>query len=154
MNLRKLSGMYRWLRWDIALVIVAVIFAGVMVQVASTRPLTSLEGVLFQFTILGAGLFGSYRFGQSSAAKAARDVVRPHARSALRTILSLRDSLVRLSSTIEEFRADNADSRLDIIQAVIHEQIPMGRSAVEDWRDIVPDDVDEVLKQWPEQREV
>ena len=26
--------------------------------------------------------------------------------------------------------------------------IPNGRSAIEDWRDIVPDDVDEVFERW------
>ena len=67
-----------------------------MIAVASLRPLTSLEVVLLQVLTLGAGLSGSFWLGRSSAAEAARDVIRPHARSALRTILALRDSLFRL----------------------------------------------------------
>ena len=86
--------------------------------------------------------------------EAARDVVRPHARSALRTILSLHDSLVRLSRRIEEFKRTSDDHRFDIVQAIVHEQIPIGGSAVEDWRDIVPEDVEEVLERWGEETEV
>ena len=78
----------------------------------------------------------------------------PHARSALRTILSLRDSLVRLSGRIEDFKAQTPDSRLDVIQSIIDEQIPMGRSAAEDWRDIVPDEVDDVIEGWIKDKEV
>ena len=144
----------KWLRWDIAFIAVSVVLAAVMIIVASDRRLTSPEIILFQVLTLGIGLLGSYRFGRYAAREAAYDVVRPHARSALRTILSLRDSLYRLSHRIEEFKADDPDSRLDIVQAIIHEQMPMGRSAVEDWRDIVPDDVDEVLQRWPRQEEV
>ena len=109
---------------------------------------------MFQVMSLGVGLFGSFWLGRFSAMEAARDVVRPHARSALRTILLLRDSLYRLSIMIEEFKQDSDDVRLDKIQSVVNEQIPVGLSAVEDWRDIVPDDVDEVLKRWTDQGEV
>lgn len=97
---------------------------------------------------LGAGLSGSFWLGRSSAAEAARDVIRPHARSALRTILALRDSLFRLSIRIEEYKQDANDDQLDTIQSIVHEQIPICGSAVEDWRDVVPDDVDEVIRQW------
>ena len=55
---------------------------------------------------------------------------------------------------IEEFKQDSDDVRLDKIQSVVNEQIPVGLSTVEDWRDIVPDDVDEVLKRWTDQGEV
>lgn len=138
----------KWLRWDIALIILSVVFAIVMIVVASTRPLTSLEVVLLQVLTLGAGLSGSFWLGRSSAAEAARDVIRPHARSALRTILALRDSLFRLSSTIEDFKSVGEDHRLDVIQSIIHEQMPICGSAVEDWRDVVPEDVEEVIGQW------
>ena len=122
-----------------------------MLVTSAVRPLSSLELGLWQVLSLAAGLFGSYKFGQSSSASAARNLIRPHARSALRTVLSLRDSLFRLSNTIEEFKTTDADYRLDVIQAIVTEQIPIGRSAVEDWIDIVPNDVEEVLNQWTEE---
>ena len=153
MNSRPTTGKYGWLLWVIPLILILVLLAAVII-VASIRDLTSLEIIMFQVLTLGVGLFGSFWLGRFSAMEAARDVVRPHARSALRTILSLHDSLSRLSGRIEEFKGEGADHRLDIIQSTIHEQIPIGRSAVEDWRDVVPDDVDEVLKRWVEQTEV
>lgn len=122
--------------------------------VSSGRALSQLEVVMFEVLTLGLGAFGSFWFGRSSAREAAREMVRPHARSALRTILSLRDSLVRLSGRIEELKMEGADHRLDIVQSIVHEQIPIGRSAVEDWRDFVPEDVEEVLKRWNEETEV
>ena len=153
MNLRLTTGKYGWLLWVIPLILILVLLAAVII-VASIRDLTSLEIIMFQVMSLGVGLFGSFWLGRFSAMEAARDVVRPHARSALRTILLLRDSLYRLSIMIEEFKQDSDDVRLDKIQSVVNEQIPVGLSAVEDWRDIVPDDVDEVLKRWTDRGEV
>ena len=153
MNLRLTTSKYGWLLWVIPLILILVLLAAVII-VASIRDLTSLEIIMFQVMSLGVGLFGSFWLGRFSAMEAARDVVRPHARSALRTILLLRDSLYRLSIMIEEFKQDSDDVRLDKIQSVVNEQIPVGLSAVEDWRDIVPDDVDEVLKRWTDQGEV
>ena len=153
MDLRLTTGRYGWLLWVIPLILILVLLAAVII-VASIRDLTSLEIIMFQVLTLGIGLFGSFWLGRSSAIEAARDVVRPHARSSLRTILLLQDSLYRLSIMIEEFKQDDGDIRLDRIQTVVNEQIPIGRSAVEDWRDVVPDDVDEVLKRWVEQGEV
>ena len=59
-----------------------------------------------------------------------------------------------MSGRIEDFKAQTPDSRLDVIQSIIDEQIPMGRSAVEDWRDIVPDEVDDVIEGWIKDKEV
>ena len=136
------------------LIVVAVSFAIVLVVLASIRPLTSLETVLLQILIFGAGLSGSFWLGRSSATESAREVIRPHARSAIRTILSWHDSLFRLSVRIEDYKEIGPDARLDIIQSIINEQIPIGRSAVEGWRDIVPNDVDEVIARWTEEQRV
>lgn len=149
MNSKTSNGNVRsLLRWETLLIIIAVVVAVAMIVTSANRPLTALETVLFQLVTLGAGTAGSFLLGRASAAQAARDVIRPHARSALRQLLVLRDSLRRSSDKIEEFKASGDDPRLDIIQAILNEQIPMERSAIEDWRDIVPDDVEDVIKQW------
>ena len=153
MNSRITIGKYGRLLRVIPLILILVLLAPVII-VASIRDLTSLEIIMFQVLTLGIGVLVSFWVGRASATEAARDVVRPHARSALRTILLLRDSLYRLSIMIEEFKQGSDDVRLDMIQSVVNEQIPIGRSAVEDWRDVVPDDVDEVLKRRVEQTEV
>ncbi len=81
---------------------------------------------MFQVVTLATGLLASYRFGRNSARDAAYDVIRPHARAALRRILALRDSIFRLSGRIEGYKADgDDDNRLNIIQAIIEEQLPI-----------------------------
>ena len=154
MNLSNPAGKSKWLRWDIGLIIVSILFAAVMIIVASIRPLTSLEIVLLQILALGAGLSGSFMLGRISAGQAARDVIRPHVRSSLRTNLLLRQSLFRLSRRIDEFNAVDPDHRLQLIQSVVHEQISIGRAAVQDWRDAAPDeDIEAVLNTLTEQAE-
>ena len=41
---------------------------------------------------------------------------------------------------------------LDVIEAIVLEQIPTGADALEDWRDIVPDDVADVERRLREQQ--
>ena len=154
MDSKHLAGKRQWLILGIVLIIISAALSTYMIIVAAERPLTALEVALFQVLSLGVGLLGALFVGRFSAAEAARDVIRPHARSALRTTLSLRDSLFRLSRRIEEFKRTSDDHRFDIVQAIVHEQIPIGGSAVEDWRDIVPEDVEEVLERWGEETEV
>lgn len=126
-----------------------IIALSAMIAVSSFRPLSQLEAVLFQVLTLVTGLLGSYRFGRNAAREGAFEIIRPHARSALRSILTLHTSLYGLSLRIEEMKTDEPDSRLDLIQAVIEEQIPLGASAVEDWKDVAPSEVDEVIRSWP-----
>lgn len=137
---------------DLPLIGLGLAFAialGAMIVVSSMRDLSQLEAILFQVVILVTGLLGSYRFGRNVARDTAYDVIRPHARSALRSILALRDSLYNLSARIEGFKDDEPNHNLDLVQAVIAEQIPLAGSAVEDWRDIAPRDVAEVIQRWP-----
>ena len=103
---------------------------------------------MWQVVSLALGVYGSYKFGQNAARAAAQDVIRPHARSAVRRLLAWRDSLLSLSVRIEDFRLDGEDPRLDIIQVIIEEQLPAGDFAIEDWRDIVPEEVDEIVDWW------
>ena len=72
------------------------------------------------------------------------EVIKPHARSAFRRVTALYQSLYRLSNRIEELNRENPDNRLELIQALVHEQIATGQDAMEDWRDIVPEDVEEI----------
>ncbi len=152
--MRSVDSAYHTKWWqDIPLIGLGLAFLialGGMISVSSIRDLTQLENILFQIVTLATGLLGSYRFGRNAAKAAAYDVIRPHARASIRRILSLRDSLFRLSEWIEDYKTEGSfDYRLNVIQAIVNEQIPTGGSAVEDWRDIVPDDVDEILGSWP-----
>ena len=108
------------------------------------RSMSAVENTLFQVLISGTGLLGSYIFGKNSAAAGALDVVKPHARAAFRRVFALYRSLYRLSSKIEALKEEGPDHRLDLIQALVNEHIGTGEDAIEDWRDIVPEEVKEI----------
>ena len=144
-SLRLTTGMAQnWLQ--ILLLAVCILAAVAVVGLTIFRDLTTLEFGLFQLLILATGLLGSYIFGRNAARVGAMEVLKPHARAAFRRIMALYNSLYRLSNRIEELSAENPDNRLDLIQALVNEQITTGQDAMEDWRDIVPEDVEEIEK--------
>lgn len=133
------------------LVVASIVVAIIFVKVVSERPLTQLESAFFQMFVLLAGLSGSFIFGRQSAIKSAREIIKPHARSAFRRVLSLYNSLSRLAFTIDHAKSSNSNSMkeqavLDKLEAIVTEQIFTANDALEDWGDIVPDDVDELRK--------
>lgn len=130
----------------------AIIIAVIFVVVAAYRDLTALENVLLQVFSLGLGLIGSYVLGRESARDAAREMVKPHARSAFRRLLSLYRSLSRLAYAIQIMRSDGdihpeTTRVLDKLEGIVVEQIATADDALEDWRDIVPEDVAELRAQ-------
>ena len=123
----------------------AVVLSVGIVIVSAFRPLSTLETALWQLITLAAGLYGSYLLGQKAARESAMDLLRLHARSAVRRLLAIRGSWHRLSHRIEEFQVEERDPRLDVIQAIVEERSTIADSAIEDWRDIAADEVDEVI---------
>ena len=116
--------------------------------VTTTRPLTDLESVLFQLFTLVTGLIGSFFFGRRSAREAAREIIRPHARSAFRRLVSLYHSLSRVACVIDS--PQNSESPKDCqvilarLEGIVVEQLAAADDALKDWRDIVPEDVEEL----------
>lgn len=117
-----------------------------LIVVSAERTLSSLESTLLQLLTLAAGLSGSYIFGRQSAEAAARELIKPAARSAFRRVLGLYASLGRLAETVNRFRsaAGTGDSRLDVVEALVTEQRASVTDALEDWRDLVPEEVADV----------
>lgn len=140
-------------KWaGIILIVVALAVAVFFSYVATCRNLTALENVLLQVFSLGAGLIGSYILGRESASQAARDLIKPHARSAFRRLLSLYRSLSRLATAIQTAHQVNHPESttnliLDKLEVIVIEQIATADDALEDWRDIVPEDVEEIRSQ-------
>lgn len=131
------------------LVAVSVGVAVVFTLTSIDRQLTPLESTLLQALSLLAGFAGSYLFGMISARDTAQDIIKPHARSAFRRVLYLYTSLSRLARAIDRARASGAEAgstftHLDTLQAIVFEQIATAGDSLEDWRDIVPEDVAEV----------
>lgn len=142
-----------YLRMDIwgacLLILISVGLAITYIVIASRRILTPLEGTMFQFFVLGLGIMGSFLFGKQSAKQAAMDLIKPHARSAFRRLITLYKSLSRLALAIDqakrkEISVTNNNLILEKLEAIVIEQIATANDALEDWRDIVPEEVKEI----------
>ena len=140
------------LNWVVAtlLILVAIGISALVVYITTTRALTTVESILWQVFVLTAGLAGSFIFGRQSAKEAAKEMIKPHARSAFRRLVSLYESLSRASTVIEmtESSESSEDIRVTIakLDTIVTEQLSTADDALEDWNDIVPEDVEE-LKQ-------
>ena len=135
--------------FSVVLVVVSIAVAVIFSLISMNRQLTPLESTLLQGLSLMAGFAGSYLFGMISARDTAQEIIKPHARSAFRRVLYLYTSLSRLARAIDRARASESDApkgftHLDTLQAIVFEQIATAGDSLEDWRDIVPEDVAEV----------
>ncbi|GAC17399.1 hypothetical protein [Paraglaciecola arctica] len=133
----------------IILILASFIMIGLSIYVASQRDLTSLENTLLQAFSLAFGLIGSFQFGKQSAKNAARDLIKPHARSAFRRLISLYESLSRVGYEING-ASDGRDLNITMgkLEAIVIEQLATADDAIEDWNDIVPDEVAELKDKW------
>ena len=126
------------------LVLGAVAFSIFFILVATDRELTGLEATFFQVVVLFLSLAGSFVGGRQFATTSAEQSLRRHAKSAFRRALSLYRGLSRIAMILTE----NAENRSDIqtvlavIEAIVKEQIDTADDALEDWREIVPDDTE------------
>jgi hypothetical protein len=128
--------------------LLGIIISGVDVVLPLQREPTAVEQALLRLLSLSFGLGGAYVLGRRSARDAARELMQPHARSAFRRLLSLYFSLGRVAQHIDLLRAEggetNAESGYRILHAIVTEQLATAGDALEDWRDIVPEDVAEL----------
>ena len=135
----------------IFLVLVSLGIAGFFGYVATTRKLTNLEGFIWQFLSLFIGLIGSFLFGRQSAKEAAREIIRPHARSAFRRLLSLYGGISQVARILDS--SEQAESLDDYklllarLEGNVFWQLATADNALEDWRDIVPEDIDELYQE-------
>ena len=128
------------------MIVLAFVVSAIDVTLPLKREPTALEQALLRAISLGLGLWGAYIIGQQSARDAARDLMQPHARSAFRRLLSLYGSLGRVAEHISIFRraSISAETGYPLLHAIVTEQLATAGDAMEDWRDIVPEDVAEV----------
>ena len=133
------------------MLLASLVAAIVLGWTSAQRQLSGVEAGLIQLFALSFGFLASFIFGQISAEHAGRELVRSHARSAFRRVLSLYRSLSRLASVIESDReatggrSGSAKGTLEKLEAIVVEQIATAGDAVADWRDICPKDVEELL---------
>ena len=129
------------------LILVSIGILGIIGYVSTTRTLTNLEWIISQIFALVMGLFGSFIFGRQSAIKAGREIIKPHARSAFRRLLSLYESISRVANIIAmSKKPEDLHVTFGKVEAIVIEQLATADDALEDWRDIVPEEVDELSR--------
>jgi hypothetical protein len=128
------------------LVLLSLGFSVAFVIVAAQRKLTDLENVLLQIITLGLGLVGSYVMGEASARENAQEVIKPHAKSAFRRLLSLYGSLGRLLQAMGREKKKVAENHeavaiIQLFEDLVAEQLYTSGDALEDWSDVVPEEL-------------
>ena len=121
-----------------------------IISVFLTSTLNLSSDVLLQVIFLSIGCGVSYSVGKQSVEKAAKEMIKPHARSAFRRLIFLYLTLRRAAAAIESAQHSESQENYQVILARLEEivtaQLLTADDALEDWNDIVPEDVEE-LKQ-------
>ena len=122
----------------------------ILVVIAATRDLSGLESVLLQIILLAIGSSISFFIGHRSAREAAEEIIKPHARSAFRRLISLYNGLSQAATVIESSQSSKSDEDYQValarLEEIVTEQLTTADDALDDWNDVVPEDVAE-LKQ-------
>ena len=130
------------------LIFISVMLMFLFAYTATERALTEIEAIVFQILALLAGIGGSYIFGRRTSKESIRETIEPHARSAFRRLISLYRSISRVAQIIESEEPPRDDaSKIDIIRAIVVEQIATADDALADWQDVVPEAVEEMRKE-------
>ena len=132
------------------LIVLSVAGFGTFAYVASTQTLTELESVFLQFFSVATGFIGTFMVGRQSARAAATELIKPHARSAFRRLLSQYQSLHRMatiltsSSSQPQMAIHDYQKMVARLGEIAIAQISTADDALSDWEDIVPEDVKEL----------
>jgi len=126
-------------------ILIAIAVSGYSIYISGERALTSLESTLLQIFILLFGIVGSFYIGKLSAVNAAKQIIKPHARSAFRRLISLYESLSRVAYEIQDPNKNQSkEITIARMEAIVVEQLSTADDSLEDWRDLVPEDVEEL----------
>jgi hypothetical protein len=130
-----------------------------MLWLTSAKENTSRENGLYQFIFLAVGVGFSFLIGRQSARSGAADVLRPHAKAAVRRLTSLAEGIQTLGATVdvekkyiqEQAEKDNGKVEIEhithaynLLYLQIETQIRTAADAMEDWREFVPEAVEAV----------
>lgn len=134
------------------LIALAVLLAVATVYVGTRKVPNALAAALLQAITLVFTIVGAYYFATASARVAAEEMVRPHVRSAFRRVQNLYAGLGRLLREIDsqlDFHVgdDKAMLSLQLIKSIVIEQASTADDALEDWRDLVPDEIQQLEQQ-------
>ena len=111
------------------------------------NPLSTRETIFFHVYILSFNLVGSFLLGRKSLRNLVREQIKPAARSSFRRVISLGRRNGRLESYLEQgYNESEFDPSFQIPLALVQEQEADINDIIEDWRDLVPEEVEEIVK--------
>ena len=91
------------------------------------------------------GFVGSFIFGRQKSIETAKEMVKPHAKSAFRRLLYLYTTVDRMSEIIEE--TSSQDVKIAKIEEIIYGQTITASNALADWEDLIPEEVEKLKGQ-------
>ena len=119
-----------------SLVLLAVGYAGWQIGVAMVRTLTPAEAAIGELIVLIGGVAGSFLVS--------RGVMRGHARSAFRRLISMYQGFGRIKVLIEANQPEESETALLRIGEIASIHYDTVKDALDDWHDLVPREVDEL----------
>lgn len=147
----------QWI-WPGLISLVILVLMGVIVYFTARRDLSSLESVLLQVISLIIGCSVSFFVGKQSIKKATDEILKPHARSAARYLISLNKSISRartfaLIGLPQRFEGDHEDYHVirGALIATLTEQIVATDDALENWRDILEEELEDLIQKLQEE---
>ena len=143
------------------LVLVSLALASLTVYVGTLRPPNTLAAAILQAGTILSGTFTAWVFARASVQSAARELIRPHARSAFRRVRNIYQALGRLlreldrqSLVLFDLRTEGSpndtigyeyvDMTMQHLKQLVIAQVSTVDDALADWRDLVPEDVRQI----------
>lgn len=156
--MNRLVGLAWRTRWGIATTIVFAVLLGTTVLLTRAGA-TNTENALWQFILFGVAAYLSYYFGKKSIKAGVNEVLRSHGRKSVRRIENLAAGIGDYATVIDKEGAAfedvarrnrgkvplyDAAHSLSVIRSQIDGEIRTAADAIEDWRDLVPEEVREL----------
>lgn len=135
----------------VVLTLAAVILALIGGIQSMKEPLTPIEAAYSHGLALLLGIAGSFWGGSLSTKNAAKEIVRPTARSGFRRVRSIYMGLSRIAQDVESLKLADSENHTNLIavgriQSTVEAFLVTADDAMEEWRDIVPEDVKELYE--------
>ena len=132
------------LKWIVpVLICVGILVLSTLIYMA-TRTSSGLTSVLLQLFSLvissGISIFGGHLLSQRRSQRTGK----PHARSALRRLITLYNNLSRAGYALQSLPKETVEDYrvlLTQLEEIIVEQLFAADDAIEDWADIIPEEV-------------
>ena len=131
----------------ILFIFASLILTSILVYTSHGREFSNLENMMIQIFFSLAGIGGSYLLGKTMSEDMAQESIKLHAKPAFRRVVSHYESLSRMARHLES-NTTSTKQTLELFKYVLYEQIQTVDHSIEDWKDIVPDEVERVLENY------